>query len=99
MCARLGSRLVSRRILRFLGTLLRSRYVALMAEGGPDGAGEARAMDESIVDWSPNETVELAWSESDKYRMRISRLTIDQLGIRMYDRVAAVLAELVANAY
>ncbi len=34
-----------------------------------------------------------------KYRMRISRLTIDQLGIRMYDRVAAVLAELIANAY
>jgi len=34
-----------------------------------------------------------------KYRMRISRLTIDQLGIRLYDRVAAVLAELIANAY
>ena len=31
--------------------------------------------------------------------MRISRLTIDKLGIQMYDRVSAVLAELIANAY
>jgi hypothetical protein len=31
--------------------------------------------------------------------MRISRLTIDKLGIRMYDRVSAVLAELIANTY
>ena len=36
---------------------------------------------------------------SDKYTMRISRLTIDKLGIQMYDRVSAVLAELIANAY
>lgn len=36
---------------------------------------------------------------SEKYTMRISRLTIDKLGIRMYDRVSAVLAELIANAY
>ena len=35
----------------------------------------------------------------DKYTMRISRLTIDKLGIQMYDRVSAVLAELIANAY
>ena len=34
-----------------------------------------------------------------KYKMRISRLTIDKLGIQMYDRVSAVLAELIANAY
>ena len=31
--------------------------------------------------------------------MKISRLTIDKLGIQMYDRVSAVLAELIANAY
>ena len=37
--------------------------------------------------------------ESKKYTMRISRLTIDKLGIQMYDRVSAVLAELIANAY
>ena len=34
-----------------------------------------------------------------KYELRISRLTIDKLGIQMYDRVSAVLAELIANAY
>lgn len=34
-----------------------------------------------------------------KYTMRISRLTIDKLGIQMYDRVSAVLAELIANCY
>jgi hypothetical protein len=34
-----------------------------------------------------------------RYRMRISRLTIDKLGIRLYDKVAAVLSELIANAY
>ncbi|MFI7021479.1 ATP-binding protein [Micromonospora sp. NPDC049900] len=31
--------------------------------------------------------------------MRISRLTIDKLGIKLYDRVTAVLAELIANSY
>jgi hypothetical protein len=34
-----------------------------------------------------------------KYRMTISRLTIEKLGIKLYDKVAAVLAELVANCY
>ncbi|WP_327144709.1 ATP-binding protein [Nocardia sp. NBC_01327] len=34
-----------------------------------------------------------------KYTMRISRLAIDKLGIRLYDRVSAVLAELIANSY
>lgn len=33
------------------------------------------------------------------YTMRISRLTIDKLGIKLYDRVSAVLAELIANSY
>ncbi|MFD7622357.1 ATP-binding protein [Streptomyces sp. NPDC059802] len=31
--------------------------------------------------------------------MRISRLTVDKLGIKLYDRVSAVLAEIIANAY
>lgn len=31
--------------------------------------------------------------------MTISRLTIDKLGIQMYDRVSAVIAELIANSY
>ncbi len=34
-----------------------------------------------------------------KYRMKISRLTIDKLGIQLYDKVWAVMAELIANSY
>ncbi len=34
-----------------------------------------------------------------KYTMRISRLTVDKLGVKLYDRVSAVLAELIANCY
>lgn len=43
---------------------------------------------------SAGETAEIA-----KYKMTISRLTVDKLGVRLYDRVSAVLAELVANSY
>ncbi|MBU3063768.1 ATP-binding protein [Nocardia sp. NEAU-G5] len=39
-----------------------------------------------------------AWTDH-KYTMRISRLAIDKLGIKLYDRVSAVLAELIANSY
>ncbi|KEP76326.1 hypothetical protein HR12_19885 [Microbacterium sp. SUBG005] len=35
----------------------------------------------------------------DEYRLSISRLTIDKLGVKLYDRVSAVVAELVANSY
>jgi hypothetical protein len=38
-------------------------------------------------------------NSSRPYVMRISRLTVDKLGIKMYDRVSAVLAEVIANAY
>jgi len=31
--------------------------------------------------------------------MTISRTTVDKLGIKMYDKAAAVVAELVANSY
>ena len=34
-----------------------------------------------------------------EYSMRISRLTIDKLGVKLYDKVSAVIAELIANAY
>jgi hypothetical protein len=34
-----------------------------------------------------------------KYRMTISRLTVDKLGVKLYDRASAVLAELIANSY
>lgn len=33
------------------------------------------------------------------YVMKISRLTVDKLGVRLYDKVSAVIAELVSNAY
>ena len=35
----------------------------------------------------------------DRYRLRISRRTIDQLGVKLYDRVALVISELISNAY
>jgi hypothetical protein len=36
---------------------------------------------------------------TEKYKMTISRLTVDKLGVKLYDRVSAVIAELVANCY
>jgi hypothetical protein len=33
------------------------------------------------------------------YQLRISRLTVDKLGVKLYDKVSAVVAELVANSY
>ena len=35
----------------------------------------------------------------DRYRLRISRRTIDKLGVKLYDRVALVISELISNAY
>lgn len=37
--------------------------------------------------------------QNNKYTMRISRLTVDKLGVKLYDRVSAVIAELIANSY
>ena len=31
---------------------------------------------------------------TNEYTMRISRLTVDKLGVKLYDRVSAVIAEL-----
>ena len=36
---------------------------------------------------------------SEPYTMRISRLTVDKLGVKLYDKVSAVIAELISNAY
>lgn len=33
------------------------------------------------------------------YQMRISRGTVDQLGVKLYDKVSAVIAELLSNSY
>lgn len=34
-----------------------------------------------------------------RYEMTISRLTVEKLGVKLYDRVSAVIAELVSNCY
>jgi hypothetical protein len=34
-----------------------------------------------------------------EYKMTISRLTVDKLGVKLYDKVSAVIAELIANSY
>ena len=36
-------------------------------------------------------------TDQEGYTLRISRLTIDKLGVKLYDRVSAVVAELVAK--
>ena len=36
---------------------------------------------------------------ANRYTMRISRLTVDKLGVKLYDRVSAVIAELISNSY
>ncbi len=43
--------------------------------------------------------VALEQADNDGYELKISRLTIDKLGVKLYDRVSAVVAELVANSY
>lgn len=40
-----------------------------------------------------------AGDERGKYRMTVSRMTVDKLGVKLYDKVSAVIAELVANGY
>lgn len=38
-------------------------------------------------------------ADGEHYTMSISRRTVDKLGVKLYDRASAVVAELVANAY
>ena len=33
------------------------------------------------------------------YELKISRLTVDKLGVKPYDKASAVVAELIANSY
>src|SRR5437879_3554781 len=39
------------------------------------------------------------YGATPEYELRISRLTIDKLGIQLYDKVSAVIAELIANSF
>ena len=36
---------------------------------------------------------------SIQYSMKMNRMTVDKLGVKLYDRVYAVLAELISNSY
>ena len=38
-------------------------------------------------------------ADKPAYELRISRKTVDKLGVKLYDKVSAVVAELVANSY
>ena len=38
-------------------------------------------------------------SNGSPYQLRISRLTVDKLGVKLYDKASAVVAELIANGY
>jgi hypothetical protein len=38
-------------------------------------------------------------AKSSPYQLRISRLTVDKLGVKLYDKASAVVAELIANGY
>lgn len=57
------------------------------------GASVVRDMTQS----APDKTVPPG--QPGNYSLRISPTTIDKLGVKLYDKVSAVVAELVANAY
>ncbi|MBI2741046.1 MAG: ATP-binding protein [Rhodospirillales bacterium] len=38
-------------------------------------------------------------ADGKPYQLKISRLTIDKLGVKLYDKASAVVAELIANGY
>jgi hypothetical protein len=40
-----------------------------------------------------------ATNSRSPYYLRISRLTVDKLGVKLYDKASAVVAELIANGY
>lgn len=48
---------------------------------------------------SPAAPTEKMASSASPYHLRISRLTVDKLGVKLYDKASAVVAELIANGY
>lgn len=40
-----------------------------------------------------------ATAKASSYQLRISRLTVDKLGVKLYDKASAVVAELISNGY
>ena len=55
--------------------------------------------DSHIIEGAHFPAQESSVDELDHYEMRISRLTVDKLGVKLYDRASAVVAELIANSY
>lgn len=47
----------------------------------------------------PEVAGEQASDLNPSYELRISRLTVDKLGVKLYDKASAVVAELIANGY
>lgn len=47
----------------------------------------------------PTSKLESEDNNLSPYTLRISRLTVDKLGVKLYDKASAVVAELIANAY
>lgn len=45
------------------------------------------------------DVTEKATAAESPYHLRISRLTVDKLGVKLYDKASAVVAELIANSY
>lgn len=45
------------------------------------------------------DATEKATAAESPYHLRISRLTVDKLGVKLYDKASAVVAELIANGY
>lgn len=47
----------------------------------------------------PRPPAKMAPGKGSPYQLRISRLTVDKLGVKLYDKASAVVAELIANGY
>lgn len=47
----------------------------------------------------PAPAAKKAAAKGSPYQLRISRLTVDKLGVKLYDKASAVVAELIANGY
>lgn len=47
----------------------------------------------------PTVAAKKAATTDSPYHLRISRLTVDKLGVKLYDKASAVVAELIANGY
>ena len=57
-----------------------------------DGGKLSRSVKASPAAKKPN-------AKASPYHLRISRLTVDKLGVKLYDKASAVVAELIANGY